>query len=207
MKFLKVSAVVATLAISLGLGLTALRPNNQTVIYPNDGDFPITMCGTVFRDGPQFDSLVSLLPGLGDLHYRVTTTDSAAQKYFDQGLRLVYGFNHAEALRSFKEASRRDPSCAMAWWGQALALGPNINDDNPKKREAAALTAITRAKELSVGSSEKEKDFIRALSARYDGESHANRGSLNTAYIMAMETVSKKYSNDPEASCCTQMRS
>lgn len=68
-----------------------------------------------------------VLEGLGNLHHPITTQSDKAQLYFDQGLRLVYAFNHAEALRSFKEAARLDPGCPMAYWGQALALGPNIN--------------------------------------------------------------------------------
>ena len=71
------------------------------------------------------------LDGLGDYHYKVTTDSSEAQAFFDQGLRLTYGFNHAEAIRAFKEAARLDQNFAMAYWGQALALGPNINDPMP----------------------------------------------------------------------------
>src|SRR5687767_4432066 len=72
--------------------------------------------------------LAPMLKNIGDLHHAVSTKSQVAQKYFDQGLTLVYGFNHAEAIRSFKEAARLDPDCAMAYWGQALALAPNIND-------------------------------------------------------------------------------
>jgi tetratricopeptide (TPR) repeat protein len=199
MTFLKVSVAVATSAMTLGLALTALRSNDQPVIYPKGDDFPITLCGAAFRDAIDFDAPVSLISGLGDLHYRITTRDSSAQKFFDQGLRLVYGFNHVEALRAFKEASRLDPSCAMAWWGQALTLGPNINDWNPRDREAMALQAISKAKELSVESNQKEKDFIFAMALRYDGNVHDDRSALNDAYTDAMQKLSKKYPNDPEA--------
>src|ERR1051325_4128286 len=102
MKFLKVSALVATVAISLAFTLATFKPNNKPVIYP------ITMCGATFGE-VDFNAPVSLIAGLGDLHYQITTRDSSAQKFFDQGLRLVYGFNHVEALRAFKEASRLDP--------------------------------------------------------------------------------------------------
>ena len=176
----------------------AFRPD-EPAGYPKPQDFPITMCGAAFLAGLNFDAPVSLMDGLGDLHYKITTRDSLAQKFFNQGLRLIYGFNHVEALRAFKEASRLDPSCAMAWWGQALTLGPNINDWNPKDREAMALEAIAKAKELSVGSNQKEKDFILALSSRYDGKVHDDRDPLNVAYRDAMERLAKKYSNDPEA--------
>ncbi|MEJ0034370.1 MAG: tetratricopeptide repeat protein [Bacteroidota bacterium] len=191
--------MVAISAISLAFTLTSLRSNKQPVIYPKAKDFPITMCGAAFRDGIDFNAPVSLIPGLGDLHYRITTRDSSAQKFFDQGLRLVYGFNHVEALRAFKEASRLDPSCAMAWWGQALTLGPNINDWNPKDREAMALQAVTKAKELSIAASQKEKDFILAMAFRYDGNVHDDRSKLNEAYSGAMQKLSTKYANDSEA--------
>ena len=201
MKILKASILLVASMSILFFSFVAFRPNN-TPTYPKAEDFPITMCGAAFRAGLNFDAPVSLIPGLGDLHYRITTRDSAAQKFFDQGLRLIYGFNHVEALRAFKEASRLDPSCAMAWWAQALTLGPNINDWNPKDREAMALQAITKAKELSVGTNQanqKEKDFILALALRYDGNVHDDRSALNNAYFEAMQKLSKKYPNDPEA--------
>ena len=72
--------------------------------------------------------LAPLLKNLGSLHVPITTKNSDTQQFFDQGMRLLYGFNHAEALRSFREAARNDDQCAMAYWGQALALAPNIND-------------------------------------------------------------------------------
>ncbi len=187
-----------TSGLLLAFALAGWRSNNETVIYPKPDDYPITICGSAFRNA-DFTTPASLMNGLGDLHYKITTRDSAAQKFFDQGLRLVYGFNHVEALRAFKEASRLDPSSAMAWWGQALTLGPNINDWNPKDREAMAQQAITKAKELSVGATQKEKDFILAMSSRYDGKVHDDRDPLNVAYRDAMDKLAKKYPNDPEA--------
>jgi tetratricopeptide (TPR) repeat protein len=87
----------------------------------------------------------------------------------------------------------------MAWWGQALTLGPNINDWNPKDREEMALQAISKARELSIGATQKEKDFILAMALRYDGKTHDNRDPLNVAYRDAMEKLAKKYPNDSEA--------
>ena len=84
-------------------------------------------------DGP----IAPTLDGLGDHHMKVTTEVAASQGFFDQGLRLTYGFNHSEALRAFKEAARLDPSNAMAWWGQALVLGPNLNLPRPIPRRTA----------------------------------------------------------------------
>ncbi|HZY80807.1 MAG TPA: tetratricopeptide repeat protein [Cyclobacteriaceae bacterium] len=194
--------VVALMSIVLAITFVALRSDDTPAVYPKPRDFPITMCGSAWIDAMNFGTPVTLIDGLGTLHYRINTRDSLAQKFFDQGLRLIYAFNHVEALRAFKEASRLDPSCAMAWWGQALTLGPNINDWNPKDREEMAMQAINKAKELSAGakqSSQKEKDFIIALASRYDGKVHDDREPLNVAYRDAMEKLSKKYPADPEA--------
>lgn len=196
---MKAFVALAALTVATVLTFVALRSNDVPVIYPKPEDFPITLCGAAFREGLDFDAPVTLIAGLGDLHYRITTHDSTAQKFFDQGLRLVYGFNHVEALRAFKEASRLDPSCSMAWWGQALTLGPNINDWNPKDREEMALQAINKARELSVGASQKEKDFILAMASRYDGKVHDDRAALNSAYLDAMQKLNAKYPTDAEA--------
>ncbi len=158
-----------------------------------------SLCGTLFTELLEMeDTPVPLHAGLGDLHYTITTAQPQVQKYFDQGLRLVYGFNHVEALRSFREASRLDPTCAMTYWGQALSLGPNINDWNPRDREEMANKAMMMARKFSKLCSQKEKDFIVALSARYNGKSYDVRDSLNNAYTVSMQSLSKKYPDDPE---------
>jgi hypothetical protein len=92
-----------------------------------------TACGLAMSALPFLPSAgaaqdaVPLYDDLGGYHYQVTTTVPLAQRYFDQGLRLYYAFNHAEAIRAFREAQRLDPQCAMCWWGEALSWGPNIN--------------------------------------------------------------------------------
>ena len=144
------------------------------------------------------EAIAPKLSGLGDYHYDVTTSSEDAQAFFDQGLRLTYGFNHAEAIRAFQEASRLDPSFAMAYWGQALALGPNINDPMPHERQLKALAAINKAKELSSSVSEKERDFIEALAVRYTDDENAERAELDNAYAEAMRKLWKKYPSDPE---------
>ena len=95
------------------------------------------------------DPIAPRLDNLGEWHFDVTTESEDAQAFFDQGFRLSYGFNHAEAIRAFKEAARLDPGFAMAYWGQAFALGPNINDQMPHARELEALAAVNKAAELS----------------------------------------------------------
>jgi len=196
---MKASIALISFTVIILTTFVALRPNDNTIVYAKADNFPITLCGAAFRAGFDINSPVSLIEGLGMLHYKITTRDSSAQRFFDQGLRLIYGFNHVEALRAFKEASRLDPSCAMAWWGQALTLGPNINDWNPKDREEMALQAINKAKELSIGANQKEKDFILAMAARYDGKVHDDRGALNSAYTDAMQKLTAKYPTDAEA--------
>ena len=95
--------------------------------------FLVALCGCT-KSSPslagttQEGRLAPELKNIGNLHHEITTKDPVAQKFFDQGLTLVYGFNHSEAIRSFRETARLDPECAMAYWGQALALAPNIND-------------------------------------------------------------------------------
>jgi tetratricopeptide (TPR) repeat protein len=180
--------IVFTMAWRKGAKPLATKPAEVT----------ISMCGRFVVQDDYFDLPVKILNGLGELHYRITTRDSAAQKFFNQGLRLIYAFNHVEALRAFQEASRRDPLSAMTYWGQALALGPNINDINPKDREAMAMAAITKAKELSKAASAKEAGLIDAMSKRYDGKVHDNRDTLNLAYMHAMESLATSYPNDPE---------
>jgi tetratricopeptide (TPR) repeat protein len=122
------------------------------------------------------EPIAPLLEGLGEWHFGVTTESEDAQAFFDQGLRLSYGFNHAEAIRAFKEAARLDPGFAMAYWGQALALGPNINDKMPHARELEALAAVVKAAELSSHATEKERDLIEALRTRYTDDENADRG-------------------------------
>src|SRR5258706_9035778 len=104
-----------------------------------------------------------LFPDLGRFHRPVTTSNAQAQQFFDQGLLLGFGFNHEEAIRSFQRAAELDPKCAMAFWGAALAAGPNIN--NPTMDEAAtkaAFDAVPRARALEAGQSDVEKDPIEA---------------------------------------------
>src|SRR5436305_15345304 len=105
----------------------------------------------------------ALDPGLGTLHWKVSTRDAQAQAYFDQGMRYVYAFNHEQAVRSFKEATRRDPELAMGYWGAALALGPNINMDVDADRETQAYEAIHAAAQHLARASQKARELAAAL--------------------------------------------
>ena len=140
-----------------------------------------------------------LYKGLGTLQHKVTTKSPAAQKYFDQGLRLAYAFNHDEAGRAFREAARLDSTCAMAYWGQALVLGPNINMPMGSEAEASAYALARHARSLAPPASEPERAYIEALAKRYDAVPGANRAEHDSAYADAMRDVAKRYPVDLDA--------
>ena len=140
-----------------------------------------------------------LFNNLGNHHHPVTTTSKAAQRYFNQGLTLAYGFNHAEAERSFREAARIDPTCAMAWWGAALVLGPNINKPMATEGAPRAWEALRNARRLAQGASDRERAYIDALSKRYAENPPEDRSGLDKAYADAMRDVHRRYPDDPDA--------
>jgi len=140
-----------------------------------------------------------LLENLGTLHHPITTTSPLAQQYFDQGLRLVFAFNHEEAIASFKEATRLDHKAAMAYWGIALALGPNINAPMDRQQEKRAYEAVQKARELSSHVSEPEQVYINALAVRYSIAFDAKRRVSDTAYADVMREVWRRYPDDPDA--------
>lgn len=138
------------------------------------------------------------LKNLGTYSRKVTTTVPQAQTYFDQGLVLAYAFNHAEAVRSFKEAQRLDPNCAMAYWGEAYALGPNINAPMDDAALSPALEAVRKAQALRDKASPVERDLIDAMAKRYSADPKADRATLDKAYSEAMREVAKRYPNDAD---------
>jgi tetratricopeptide (TPR) repeat protein len=143
--------------------------------------------------------VAALHEGLGTHSMPVTTTSELAQRYFDQGMALSYGFNHVESERSFTQASMLDSTCAMAWWGQALVLGPNINAPMDPATNAKALRNIARAQRLMSTATAKEQALIHALSKRYaDSTVGLTRGALDTAYADAMRGVAQQFPNDPD---------
>ena len=153
------------------------------------------MAGAQEPDVPLYDDL-------GDLHRPITTDHATAQAYFDQGLRLYYAFNHREAVHSFRKAQRLDPECAMCWWGEALAWGPNINLPMDSAAGAAAYAAVRRAVEEveeTGGASEREAALIEALASRYGADPTRDRARLDSAYARAMERVVESYPDDVDA--------
>ncbi len=139
---------------------------------------------------------VPLDPGLGNLHWPVSTKNAKAQAYFDQGMRYTYAFNHEAAIRSFNEATRHDPELALGYWGTALALGPNINLDVDPDREKQAWDTIHEAEKHLAHASPKERDLIAALAIRYSNDPKADLKKLSGDYSKAMAALAKKYPGD-----------
>ena len=138
------------------------------------------------------------LQNLGDHTHPITTAAPRAQLFFDQGLRLSYGFNHPEAFRSFQEAARLDPDCAMCYWGMALVLGPNINAPMKPEDEAVALSTVQRALSLRENASPAEQAYISALARRYLGNT-SQRDTGNKLYAEAMREVARSHPDDLDA--------
>jgi tetratricopeptide (TPR) repeat protein len=143
--------------------------------------------------------IAPVLEGLGDHHHPVTTKSERAQQFFDQGLKLHYGFNHQEALRAFKEAARLDPDCAMAYWGWALVLGPNLNLPMRPEVVPQAHEAIQMALARREGVSERERAYIDALARRYSSDPAAERAPLDRAWADAMADLHRRYPDDLDA--------
>ena len=179
-------------------------------LAPVAGLLGLVACGGDLSDQPatnQGDTLAQragapLFEGMGDYHMPITTGDPDAQRYFDQGMVLAFGFNHAESIRSFRAAQTLDPQCAMCFWGEALATGPNINVTNNGKavmapaERVSARAAIDAALALIDGVTPKEQDWIRALDARYDGQSDTSRDPLDRAWADALAVMAERYPDD-----------
>lgn len=151
----------------------------------------------LLKDVDTTNQISPLFNNLGNLHFSIATGNERAQAFFDQGLKLSYAFNHAEGHRSFMEAARLDPNAAMAYWGQAFALGPNINDPLPDvERKNKINEAMTKAKRLAPNATPKEKALIKALSARYSEDLTKDVAELNMDYMEAMVKVVEKFPED-----------
>ena len=141
---------------------------------------------------------VPLYGNLGSHSYAITTRNPVAQRYFDQGLRLTWGFNHGEAIRSFAEGERIDSSCAMCAWGIAFALGPNINAGMDSMAAVAASRAIERARRRAAQVSTRDRALIDALAARYASVRPPDRSRLDSAWARAMADVASRFPDDHE---------
>jgi len=143
---------------------------------------------------------VTLMSGLSDLHHPVSTKNPEAQQFFDQGLRLIYAFNHDEAARSFRKAAELDPKLAMAYWGVAEAVGPNYNDPADDDRFKQAHDAIQKAADLSGDASPDERAYIMAMAKRFPADpKNSNLQKAAEDYHDAMREVVKTYPDDLDA--------
>ncbi len=139
------------------------------------------------------------LTAVGRQHHAIATQSKETQLYFDQGITLIYAFNHEEATRAFQRAAQLDPSSPMPLWGIALAVGPNYNMDVDAEREKLAYETVQKAQKLAVNSPQIEKDYVVALATRYSAEPHPDYKKLARNYAAAMKALSEKYPDDLDA--------
>jgi tetratricopeptide (TPR) repeat protein len=165
---------------------------------------PLAFCSSIYAQQHGTHSQpaakkATLMTGLGDLHHPVSTTNPEAQKFFDQGMRLIYAFNHEEAAGSFQRAAELDPKMAMAYWGLAEAVGPNYNDPADPDRYKKAHEAIAKAGELGVNASPAEKAYIAAMALRFPADPAADHRLAAERYRNAMGDVVKEFPDDLDA--------
>lgn len=197
----------------IGLGLLAIalvlladifieQLSNERSSTRQKASFSFIKCTTanfLLKDVDTTRQISPLFENLGNLEFKISTAEKLAQTFFNQGLKLTYAFNHAEAHRSFMEASRLDANSAMTFWGQAYTLGPNINDPLPDdERKQSCNKALARAIKLSSKSSPKEKALIEALKSRYSEDLTADIEVLNMDYMHAMAKVLQKFPQDAD---------
>jgi tetratricopeptide (TPR) repeat protein len=163
--------------------------------------FSFTGCAQQQSDSKHIvdGQIAPLLDGMGNHHFEISTDDTLAQDFFNQGLALSYGFNHREANRTFRQVAKLDPENPMAWWGAALVLGPNINAAMPEDNIPRAWEALQKAQELKANGTQKEQDYIEALSHRYAENPPEDRTLLDEAYAKAMSKLAEKYPDDLDA--------
>ena len=142
---------------------------------------------------------VALVTGLGDLHHPVSTHSPEAQKFFDQGLRFIYAFNHDEAARSFQHAAELDTKLAMAYWGVAEAVGPNYNDPADPDRYKKAHDAVQKAVDLSSDASPSEQAYIQAMAKRFPADANSDLKKAAEDYRDAMREVERQFPDDLDA--------
>src|SRR5215217_7723481 len=161
--------------------------------------FPIVVFGQHGHAPAKEPAPATLVTGLGDINHPVTTNNTEAQKFFNQGLAYMYAFNHEEAVRSFKQAAQLDPQLAMANWGVAIAMGSNYNVPAGGPALLEAYTNLKKAMELASKVSEHERAYINALSKRYSADVQADQHKLGVDYKNAMGELAKAYPDDLDA--------
>ncbi|WP_426670117.1 hypothetical protein ACPPVU_02505 [Mucilaginibacter sp. McL0603] len=189
-----ISAIGLMCIVLLFTGASKIQSWLDRPAYTHD----ISTCGVYPLDiKPGADGkFIPVLPGWGHHHYQVNTKSDSAQLYFDQGLAFYYSYHFTEAQASFKEAARFDPNCTMAYWGQALAMGPYYNNYNYKmgKQVPAVLVSLQRT---NAGADAKESDLVNAMMQRYSSDTtNADRKDLDLHYADAMHKLVAKYPAD-----------
>src|SRR5260370_12278263 len=164
----------------------------------------LTLCAPGFAQVQEHpvatkNKTATLMTGLGDWRHPVSTKNAQAQAFFDQGLRLIYAFNHDEAERSFQRAAELDPKMAMAYWGIAEAVGPNYNDPASEDRFVQAHQAIEKAASLAEDASESDRAYIAALSRRFPADTKSDLRAALVEYRDAMRDLTKKFPDDLDA--------
>ena len=187
MRFARAVTPLLFVAASLTGAASGQTPNHPRYALTEEAQRPAP-------DG----SLAPRLQNLGTHTFPVTTRSPRAQQFIDQGVMLSYAFNHAEAGRAFREAARLDPDCAMAYWGQALVLGPNINAAMDSKDEPRALELVTQAAARKSLASPREQGYIDALAQRYSGAAR-DRAARDRAYASAMKALATRFPDDLDA--------
>ena len=193
----KQSLTLATLLIAAVI-ILMLLPEQSRELPKRDkasiGAIKCTVAKFLLEPTDSTKQIAPLFDNLGSYTFTVSTNNLRSQAFFDQGMRLTFAFNHAEAHRSFLEAARLDPDNAMAYWGQAYTLGPNINDPLPtQERKEAAWEALQKANQYSKGITQLENALIKSLNSRYSNNWDTDPAELNDSYLEAMETVRNSF--------------
>jgi tetratricopeptide (TPR) repeat protein len=200
-----VSLVPATVPASARLSPEVLRLMDPTTSFgqacgggKKRSLLPQRVQFAMLQAAPDYDVEPPLYEGLGGVDFGLSSNNAEARAYFNQGLMLLYGFNHQEAILAFRAAARRDPDCAACHWGEAFAYGPNINAPMDPATNAPAWAALQKAQALKDKASPRERALIDALAARYAEAPPADRAPLDKAFAAAMLTVAKDYPLDSD---------
>ena len=191
-KFVLVGSILATVGLSCSFAHTG-HDSSEMPAAINNEEATLLVTDELLADERQTPTLLNL----GSHTFPVSTRNTLAQRFINQGLNLTYGFNHAESGRAFREAARLDPRLAMAYWGQALVLGPNINAAMDANEEPLAVKLINQAKSLMATASPKEQALIQALEKRYSDVAEERKFN-DKAYADAMREVYYQFPGDPD---------
>lgn len=196
----KILVAILAITIVVYISMQEISDNNsRTSQYASLNFIKCTTAKFLLNDIDSTKQIAPLFKNLGNHGFSITTSKENAQTFFNQGLKLAYAFNHAEAHRSFMEAARLDSNSPMTYWGQAYVLGPNINDPLPdNQRKQKAWEALKKAQNILSKATSKEQALIRALSSRYSSDSTADISELNMAYMKSMKKVALQFPNDTD---------